>query len=111
MRPLPGRRPGEAQGSGVPLWGALGSGGSRTPAPPAACAARPHDASDVRKVMLKLPETGLGIDAYVAAREAAGLTVILDLGCGGRTVVGEFGIDSVALLGIDVVHVLDMSQE
>src|SRR2546427_12270220 len=107
MRPLRGRRRGEAQGSGASLWGALGSGGSRTPAPPAACAARPHDASDVRKVMLKLPETGLGIDAYVVAREAAGLPVILDLGCGARKVDGAFGIDIAALPGVDVVHDLE----
>src|SRR2546422_11189475 len=97
MRPLPGRRPGEAQGSGVPLWGALGSGGSRTPAPPAACAARPHDASDVRKGMLKLPETGLGIAAHVAAREAAGRPGILDLGWGARKVDGGLGVELAAL--------------
>ena len=59
--------------------------------------------------MLKLPETDLGIDAYVAAREAAGLPVIVDLGCGARKVEGALGIDIAALPGVDLVHDLEMT--
>src|SRR5437867_13360178 len=102
MRPVPGRRAGEAPGGGIPSWGALGSGGSRTAASPAARAARPHDPSDVREVMLKLPETNLGIGAYVAARVAAGLPVIIDIGWGGGREGGAVGIDIGDLAGVDL---------
>jgi SAM-dependent methyltransferase len=42
--------------------------------------------------------------AYVAARRAAGHTVVLDLGCGRRKTPGAFGIDKVALATVDLVH-------
>ena len=54
--------------------------------------------------MLKLSGTGLGIGAYVAAQEASGLPVVLDLGCGARKVPGAFGIDIAAMPGVDLVH-------
>jgi len=52
--------------------------------------------------MLKLSETG--IEAYATARQAAGLSVVLDLGCGANKVPGAFGIDVAALPGVDLVH-------
>ena len=51
-----------------------------------------------------LSETGLDIEAYTAARRAAGQPVILDLGCGANKVPGAFGIDIVAPTGVDLVH-------
>ena len=54
-----------------------------------------------------LSETGLDIEAYIAARRAEGQPVILDLGCGARKVPGAFGIDIVALPGVDLVHDLE----
>ena len=54
-----------------------------------------------------LSETGLDIEAYTAARRAEGQPVILDLGCGARKVPGAFGIDIVALPGVDLVHDLE----
>lgn len=57
--------------------------------------------------MRTLPESGLGIEAYAATRRAAGLPVILDLGCGARKVPGAFGIDIVSLPGVDLVHDLE----
>jgi len=55
-------------------------------------------------MMLQLSETGLGIGAYMAAREAAGLPVIIDLGCGAKKVSGAYGIDLSPLPGVDLVH-------
>ena len=54
-----------------------------------------------------LSETGLDIEAYTDARRAEGQPVILDLGCGARKVPGAFGIDIVALPGVDLVHDLE----
>lgn len=54
-----------------------------------------------------LSETGLDIEAYTTARRAEGQPVILDLGCGARKVPGAFGIDIVALPGVDLVHDLE----
>ncbi|TMJ14881.1 MAG: class I SAM-dependent methyltransferase [Bacillati bacterium ANGP1] len=58
-------------------------------------------------MMLKLSETGLEFEAYAAARRAAGLPVIIDLGCGAKKVPGAFGIDLIALAGVDLVHDLE----
>jgi len=44
------------------------------------------------------------IEVYAAARRAAGLPVILDLGCGANKVPGAFGMDTTALPGVDLVH-------
>ncbi len=60
--------------------------------------------------MLTPPHTGhtdLGIDAYLSARRAVGQPVVLDLGCGARKVPGAFGIDIIALPGVDLVHDLE----
>ena len=57
--------------------------------------------------MQTLSAPGLDIEAYAAARRAAGQPVILDLGCGARKVPGAFGIDIVALPGVDLVHDLE----
>jgi SAM-dependent methyltransferase len=48
-----------------------------------------------------------GVQAYIRARHAAGRPVIVDLGCGGHKVRGAFGVDLVALPGVDLVHDLD----
>src|SRR5207253_9987596 len=72
------------------------------PGPP-----RPHVPSGLhglRSMIQTLSETGLDIEAYTAARRAAGQPVILDLGCGANKVPGAFGIDIVALTGVDLVH-------
>ena len=57
--------------------------------------------------MLGLPKTGPGIAAYAAARRAAGLPVVLDLGCGDKKVPGAFGLDIVDRAGVDLVHDLE----
>ena len=57
--------------------------------------------------MRMLPKTGADLGAYAAARRAAGLPVILDLGCGARKVPGAFGIDIIAQPGVDLVHDLE----
>jgi SAM-dependent methyltransferase len=59
--------------------------------------------------MLSLPETGLDIEVYAAARRSQGLPVILDLGCGTRKVPGAFGIDVASLPGVDLVHDLEVT--
>lgn len=46
----------------------------------------------------------VGIEAYLEGRQAAGLPVILDLGCGAKKVPGAFGVDAVSLPGVDLVH-------
>jgi len=48
--------------------------------------------------------SGIGIDAYLSAQRAAGQPAILDLGCGAGKVAGAFGIDRVALPGVNLVH-------
>ena len=58
-------------------------------------------------MMLKPPDTRLDIEAYTLARRAAGLPVILDLGCGAKKVSGAFGVDVAALPGVDLVHDLE----
>jgi SAM-dependent methyltransferase len=55
----------------------------------------------------KLATLGAGIDGYTAGRRAAGLPVVLDLGCGARKTTGAFGIDMVALPDVDLVRDLD----
>ena len=52
--------------------------------------------------MLTLSATS--IDAYAATRRAAGLPVVLDLGCGANKTPGAFGLDMTALPGVDLVH-------
>ncbi len=59
--------------------------------------------------MLSLPKTCFDLDAYAADRRSQGLPVILDLGCGVRKVPGAFGIDVVALPGVDLVHDLEVT--
>jgi SAM-dependent methyltransferase len=44
------------------------------------------------------------VAAYVRDRRAHGQPVVFDLGCGGRKVEGAFGVDGVALPGVDLVH-------
>ena len=46
-------------------------------------------------------------EAYVCARRCEGRPVVFDLGCGTRKTAGAFGIDAVALPGVDLVHDLD----
>jgi SAM-dependent methyltransferase len=58
--------------------------------------------------MLSLPNTGLDVEVYAAARRSQGLPVILDLGCGARKVLGAFGIDVATLPGVDLVHDLEV---
>jgi len=57
--------------------------------------------------MRVLPKSGQGIAGYAAARRAAGLPVILDLGCGAGKVPGAFGVDIVDQPGVDLVHDLE----
>jgi SAM-dependent methyltransferase len=54
-----------------------------------------------------LCQSSAGIAAYLAGRRAAGVPVILDLGCGAKKVPGAFGVDGVSLPGVDLAHDLE----
>jgi SAM-dependent methyltransferase len=58
-------------------------------------------------MMPGLSEIGVDIEAYTAGHRAAGLPVVLDLGCGAKKVPEAFGIDAIALPGVDLVHDLE----
>jgi SAM-dependent methyltransferase len=49
-----------------------------------------------------LPQCGVGIEGYLNARRA-----VLDLGCGAQKVPGAFGVDTISLPGVDLVHDLE----
>src|SRR2546422_2747898 len=84
----------------TPEWGRPRRGGSDG-------SSLAYESSGFRAMIQTLSETGLDIEAYTAARRAEGQPVILDLGCGARKVPGAFGIDIVALPGVDLVHDLE----
>ena len=47
------------------------------------------------------------VEAYLFARRQKGLPAVFDLGCGARKSAGAFGMDSVRLPGVDLVHDLE----
>jgi SAM-dependent methyltransferase len=47
---------------------------------------------------------GVDQEAFVQARRAVGHPVILDLGCGARKTPGAYGVDSIFLPGVDLIH-------
>jgi SAM-dependent methyltransferase len=50
---------------------------------------------------------GIDLQAYARAQRAAGRPVALDVGCGANKVPGAWGVDGVALAGVDLVHDLE----
>ena len=47
---------------------------------------------------------GADVEVYARARRAAGRPVALDLGCGANKVPDTWGVDGMALPGVDLVH-------
>src|SRR2546427_5828818 len=106
MRPMPGSRAGVARRQGS-LLGTVRSGGSDSAATAASGHARPDGAPGIRDMKATLLQSGVGMEAYLEGRQAEGLPVILDLGCGAKKVPGAFGVDDIALPGVDLVHDLE----
>ncbi|PYQ55301.1 MAG: hypothetical protein DMF78_02450 [Acidobacteria bacterium] len=50
---------------------------------------------------------GAEFEAYLRRRRREGQPAVLDLGCGAHKTEGAFGIDSVSLPGVDLVHDLE----